>query len=329
MKLVAVVAIALVGFAASSSPQEAELKKAFKDLEGLKKTTRKLSKDARERVEKAIEGKLSDADASAVIWEGRARVPEANPSEAVRILCMVTTAKGAKGDVKIGVVVAPEERVVAALLVLDNKDDAGLASSGFTEQFGRFLYGPQLLSPASELKSIREKVRGRADAEQKKVDGMFRMQEIMHPVGAAHHRIEADLDAGKLAPEDVEVLLRSFQEAAKVLPDLTFLKPSQVESFRKRLDESAKAYRGVGELAKAGKWAEARAAANDAEKESCSRCHAGTQRIFREQRTLAGIGNGFFAPGHDVEVPPGPPPESAAAVAAAVRRAVLILSEAK
>jgi len=63
-------------------------------------------------------------------------------------------------------------------------------------------------------------------------------------------------------------------------------------------------------------------------KMSCSQCHAGTERLFREKRLEFGMGNGYFALGLDVQAPEGPK-ESFEAAAKAIRLAVLILSEAK
>ena len=61
---------------------------------------------------------------------------------------------------------------------------------------------------------------------------------------------------------------------------------------------------------------------------SCTLCHAGNVRIFRDKRAEFGVGNGYFAVGHDVIAIEGPK-ESFEAVAKAIRLAVLILSEAK
>jgi hypothetical protein len=74
--------------------------------------------------------------------------------------------------------------------------------------------------------------------------------------------------------------------------------------------------------------AEARAASAEVYKMSCSQCHAGTQRIFREKRLEFGVGNGYFAVGHDVKTP-ADRKESYQAAANAIRLAVLLLSEAK
>lgn len=329
--VIAGVVLAVSGAASavpSGSPQEAELRKAFREIEAVKKTARKLSKEAREKVEKAIEGKLSEADAAAVIYEARAKVPEANPTDLSRILYMTTTAAGPKGEIRIGVAVAPDERVVAAALVLDNKDDPAAASPAFLDQFTRFIYAEALAAPASNLKKLRTQASARKTPEDKTLDGLFRMMEVMHPVGRSAADLEAGLGAMAAKPEDAEAVAGAFGDAKKILADLSFLSASQSATFGKRLDEGAKQYRTVADLIKAKKWVEARNAANEAEKESCSRCHAGTQRNFRNQRNSAGIGNGYFAVEHDVFAPPGPR-DAYAAIAAAVRRAALVLTEAR
>src|SRR5688572_10573488 len=90
---VAAGSLTLKGRAATPSGQD-EFKKIVPDVEGSKRSARKLSKEGRERIEKAIERKLDEKEANVAIWEGRGSVPEANQSEKVRILYTVVPAKG-------------------------------------------------------------------------------------------------------------------------------------------------------------------------------------------------------------------------------------------
>ncbi|MBI4563180.1 MAG: hypothetical protein HY716_00605 [Planctomycetes bacterium] len=317
-----------VAAAAWPDAQEAELKKIFPDAQSVKKSALKLSKEARERIEKAIEAKLDDREASAPVWEAMATVPEANPGEKTRIRFMTLTAPGPKGTVKLGVAVAPEERVVAAVRVLENKDDPALASEEFLEQFDHFLYTSHLYHPASMLAQARERARERRDEEARQLDGIFKLESIMHPVGAAWSRLRKRLDAeDPQAAEDAAELLRLFADAERTLADLTFLKASQVRSFRTLLEKSRRDLEAVKVQAEQRKLVEARMASRDV-MERCSQCHAGTHRLFRERRFALNVGNGYFAVGHDVYAPPGPR-ASFEAVASAIRRAVLILSELK
>jgi hypothetical protein len=331
MKLVwsfLVLALALVAGAATPARQD-DLKKILPDVEGVKRSARKLSNEARARVEAAIERKLDDKEAAVQIWEGRASVPEANPNEKVRVLYTVASGKGPKGEFKIGVAVAPDDRVMAGVRVLENKDDPAIASGEFLIQFEMFAYTANLANPGSALDEARKVGAARKDDRSKQLDGIFKLHAIMHPVEAAWMKLQHNLDKeSKDAAADADRLSKLFGDTEKVLPDFTFLKQSQVESFRRRLRESVKNLGTVAERAKAGKMAEARAASAEVYRSSCSQCHAGTQRIFREKRLELGIGNGYFAVGHDVKAPEGPK-ESFQAAAQAIRLAVLILSEAK
>jgi hypothetical protein len=152
---------------------------------------------------------------------------------------------------------------------------------------------------------------------------------IMHPVEGAWESLRKNLEKeSKDAAVDADQVAKLFGEADKVLADFTFLRQSQVDSFRKRLKDSSRELGSVAQYARAGKMVEARATANEVEKMSCSQCHAGTQRTFREKRAELGIGNGYFVVGHDLHAP-AEAKESFAAAAAAIRRAVLILNEAK
>ena len=320
------VVAALTGFAA---PQESDIKKLFPDAEAVKKSAKKLSAESREKIEKAIEGKLDDKEATGAIWEFRALVREAHPTEKVRVQYTTVTAKGPKGDIRLGVAVAPEDRVIAGVLVIENKDDAGVAGSAFLEQFTRFSYTPSLAAPASTLAQLKAKAAERKDADSKQMDSIFRLHVIMHPVGTSWASLKSRLDKDDAkAAEDLDKLVSSFAESKKVAGDFAFLKGSSLTRFQSRLDEGAAGFRGLSSQVKAGKFRDALSSYGELEKSSCSACHAGTQRAFRERRNALGIGNGFVSVGFDVSAPSGPA-ASFEAAAAAIRRAALILSEAK
>src|SRR5262245_14818067 len=111
----AVAVLWMVGAAASLEPlQEAEIKKLLPDAEGIKKSARKVGKEAKEKIEKALGTKIEDKDLPQ-IWEARATVPAANPNEKTRVFFTMLTCKGPKGEMKIAVAVAPEERIVAGV----------------------------------------------------------------------------------------------------------------------------------------------------------------------------------------------------------------------
>ena len=315
-----------LAFAASSQD---EFKKIVPDVEGAKRSSRKLSKEARERVEKAIERKLDDKEANVAIWEGRGSVPEANQSEKVRILYTVLTAKGPKGEFKVAVAVAPEERVIAGVRVLENKDDPAAGSDDFLLQFDQYRYTADLWTPGSALSEVKQASAARKDERSKQIDGIFKLMSIMHPVEPTWWSMEAHLDSGdKTAADEAERIAKSFGDTEPLVADFGFLKTSSADSFRRRLKEGIAELRKLSQHAKAGKFVEARAVASEVRKSSCTLCHAGNERVFRIKRAELGIGNGFFTVGHDVKTTV-PATASHQAVASAIRLAVLILSEAK
>lgn len=306
-----------------------DFKKIAPDVEGVKRSARKVSKEGREKIEKAIERKLDEKDVNVPIWEGRAMVPEANQGEKVRVLYTVVPAKGPKGEFKVAVAVAPEERVLAGVLVLENKDDPAVASDDFLIQFDQFKYTPNVANPLSSLAEARKAAAGRADEKAKQVDGIFKLFTIMHQVESSWNALNRHLDEeNKAAGDDADRVAKLFGDTEKLIADFTFLRPTSADSFRRRLKDSATELKKLSQHAKAGKLVEARAVASEVNKMSCLQCHAGTQRIFRDKRGELGVGNGYFALDHDVKPGEGPK-ESLDAAAKAIRLAVLILSEAK
>jgi hypothetical protein len=329
MKLAWSVLVLGLAVVIGSAPPQDELKKILPDVEGVKKSARKISKESRDRIEKAVERKLDEKEAAPQIWEARASVPEADANEKVRILYTVVSGKGPKGEFRIGVAVAPDERVVAGVRMLENKDDAAIAADEFLLQFEMFVYTANLANPASALDEARKQAAGRKDDKAKQLDGIFKLHSLMHPVEQAWTSLQHGLDKdSKESAADADKVAALFKEAEKVLPDFTFLKASQIDSFSRRLKQSVKELGTLAQHARAGKMAEARSASAEVYKMSCSQCHAGTQRIFREKRLEFGVGNGYFAVGHDVKAP-GDANASYQAAANAIRLAVLMLSEAK
>ena len=321
--------VLVLGLALVAGAQQEELKKIAPDVEAVKKSARKITKEAREKIEAAIERKLDEKEMAVQIWEARASVPEANPTDKVRILYAVVPAKGPKGDFKIGVAIAPDERVIAGVRMIENRDDPAIGSEEWLAQFEMFVYTSNVSNPASALDQARAASAARKDEKGKQLDGIFKLHAIMHPVETAWANLQDHLEEeSKDAAADADRLGQLFTDTEKVLGDLTFLKQSQVDSFRRRLRDSVKNLNTLVGQVRAGKMVEARATSSDVYKSSCSQCHAGTQRIFREKRLELGVGNGYFSVGHDVKAPDASR-DSYQAAAKAIRLGVLILSEAK
>src|SRR5688572_30022754 len=194
MKLVWIaVVLGLAVAAGGASPRQDDFKQIVPDLEGAKRSARKLSKEAREKIEKAVERKLDDKEANLAIWEGRGSVPEANQSDKVRILYAVLPAKGPKGEFKVAVAVAPDERVIAGVRVLENKDDPAAGSDDFLIQFDQFKYTPNVFNPGSALDESRKAAAGRKDEKSKQLDAIFKLFGIMHQVESTWIRLQRRL----------------------------------------------------------------------------------------------------------------------------------------
>jgi hypothetical protein len=320
--------IAVLGLALAAGVQD-DFKKIVSDVEGVKRSSRKVSKEGREKIEKAIERKLDDKELAVQIWEGRAMVPEANQSEKVRVLYTVVAAKGPKGEFKVAVAIAPEERVLAGVRVVENKDDPAIASDDFLGQFEPFKYTPNVWNPGSALEEARKSAMPRKDERSKQIDGIFKLFAIMHQVDRSWKSLQGHLDGdGKAAADDSDRLAKLFSDTDALVGDFSFMKTSSADTFRRRLKDSSAKLREITQFAKAGKLVEALAAATETYNMSCKLCHAGNERIFRDKRSELGIGNGYFAPDHDVKQGVAPR-DSVDAAAKAIRLAVLILSEAR
>jgi ElaB/YqjD/DUF883 family membrane-anchored ribosome-binding protein len=314
---------------AAGPPKQDDLKKILPDVEAVKRSSRKLSKEGREKVEKSIERKLDEKEAAPPIWEARGTVPEVNSNEKIRILYTVVTGKGPKGEFRIGVAAAPEERVLAGVLMLENKDVSQGVADDFLLQFDQFRYSANLSNPTSALDRARAAAAKREDAAAKQADGIFKLHALMHPVGGHWAKLQEHLDKeSKDAAQSADQVAKLFGDTEGVLADFTFLKQSQLDTFRRRLREGAKELEKFSKQARAGKFAEARQTATETYNMSCSQCHAGTRRIFRDKRAEFGIGNGYFVAGHDVVAPEGAK-EFYDAVARSIRLGLLILTEAK
>lgn len=316
--------------AGAAPPQQDDLKKLLPDVEAVKRSARKLSKESRERIEKAIERKLDEKEAGVAIWEARAMVGEVNSNEKVRIIYAVVSGKGSKGEFKLGVAIAPEERYLAGVQVVENKDDPALAGEAFLRHLEeQKSYTATLSSPPGALADLRKTAATRADEKLKQTDAILKLHDLMHPVQRHWDSLEERLDKDdKEGAADAEAIAKLFGESEKTVNDFTFLKASQSDSFRRRLKDGIKDLGTLAQQLKSGKVSEARNTFAEVGRMSCSQCHAGNRRIFVNKRNELGLGNGYFAPGLDFYVPNGPK-ESFEAVAKTLRLAVLILSEAK
>lgn len=318
--------------AASASPrplQDADLRKALPDAEGIKKSARKLDKAARERVEKALGTKLEDKDIPP-LWECRATVHSASSTDKVRVLYCVVTARGLKGDIRIAVAVAPDEERLAIVKVLDNKDEKALEDAAFLQQFEGFEYSASLDKPAASLEEARARGKAASDPATRELGSFLALTERMHGVQAEFDAMQQRIAQNKDdAVEPAQRLKSAFGDAEKMSSNFSgFLQKSQIDRFVQMTRASQKEVDSTIAALKEKKWSEASNAVSRLANE-CSRCHASLRLRFTERRADLGIGNGYFVIGHELAAPAGASRESAQSVATAVRRAVLILTGAK
>src|SRR5262245_47901975 len=102
-------AIAVVLLLAGGLPQDDVVKKVVSDADKIKKLTRKVSKESRDKIEKALGEKLLDADLSPPLWECMSTVPAVSSMSKTKVLVTVVTVKGPKGPLRVGVAAATVE----------------------------------------------------------------------------------------------------------------------------------------------------------------------------------------------------------------------------
>src|SRR3979409_1133142 len=118
--------IAVLLLLSGGVPQDDVVRKIVSDADKIKKLTRKLSKEARDKIEKALGEKLLDADLAPPLWECMSTVPAVSSMAKTKCLVTVVTVKGPKGLVKIGVAAATVETTLHTVKILENGDDKGI-----------------------------------------------------------------------------------------------------------------------------------------------------------------------------------------------------------
>src|SRR6185503_11590441 len=170
MRVVLAVFLLLAGGAA----QDDLVRKIVSDADKIKKLNRKLSRDARDKIEKALGEKLLDADLAPPLWECMSTVPAVSSMSKTKCLVTVVTVKGAKGPIRIGVAAATVETTLHTVKILDNADDKGLESKLFLSQFEGFEYTPNIWNAPDALAGALRKGAGSDDAA-KEVDTLLKV----------------------------------------------------------------------------------------------------------------------------------------------------------
>src|SRR4029077_7770402 len=96
-------AIAVVLLLSGGAAQDDVVKKIVSDADKIKELTRKISKESRDKIEKALCEKLADAALAPPLWECMSTVPAVSSMSKTKCLVTVVTVKGARGPVRSGV----------------------------------------------------------------------------------------------------------------------------------------------------------------------------------------------------------------------------------
>jgi hypothetical protein len=310
-------------------PQDDAVKKIVSDAEKIKKLPRKISKESRDKIEKALGEKLADADLAPAIWECMSTVPAVSSMAKTKVLVTVVTVKGPKGLIKVGVAVAAVESTLHVVRILDNGDDKGLEAKSFLGQFEGLEYSMNLWNAPGVLADAIRKAAGTDDAA-KELDTLLKVNGTMRAAGPMWERLLAGIEKkDKGAGDEIAAMDKLFDDSIKAATGSKFLSPARQDKFK---ISAAGTRTDLGELKAliaGGKFDEAFKKSGEIDSARCAKCHGPNRGTFRDGRSSHGIGNGYFSTKLEVALPDPKLEASYQAVATGVRKAILLASEAK
>lgn len=322
------VALAVAVLLAGSARQD-DVKKVLTDAERVKKIARKISPEARQKIEKALGEKLDEKDLAPTLYECYSLVPNVSSADKTRCVVAVVSAKGARGSFKVGVAAAVDDKVLHVVRLLDNGDDKLLENKQFLEQFQAFDYTDSLYHGPDVLAAAAKKAEGK-DAAAQELALLLRMNRVMWGVGPHWERMMDKLEhKEKSALDEIAPMEKAFSEAVKLIDKVTFMKDSQKDKFAAYAEGAVDDFKEVRKLAQAAKYDEAHRKAAELDSARCARCHGSYRRYFRDQRSANGIGNGIFSTKLDVGILDPKAEVSCQAFATAVKKGILLATEAK
>ena len=290
MRLALAVAVLFLG----TPSQDDVVKKIVPDAEKVKKLVKKVPPAGRDRIEKALGEKLADADLAPALWECYSTVPRVSSMEKTRCVVTSVTVRTARGIVRVGVAVAPVEKTVHVVKVLENADDKALESRLFLAQFDGFEYSEALYgTPASFAEGLK-KAQGSDDAS-KETNAILRMNSIMRAMGPSWDRMMQRIDKrDKTAAAEAEWMDKAFDDTLKLLPAAKFFKATKQDKFKAFASGSRSDLGELKKLLDAGKFEDAFRKAGSLDGDRCAKCHASYRNEFRTEREKRGLGNGYF-----------------------------------
>ena len=294
----------------SGLAQDDAVRKIVSDADKVKKLARKISKDSRDKIEKALGEKLADADLAPPLWECMSTVPAVSSMTKTKVLVTVVTVKGPKGPIRIGVAAATVESTLHVVRILENGDDKGLEAKLFLGQFEGLEYTPNVWNTPDTLAGALKKAAAGDDAG-KELDTLLKVNGTMRAVGPMWERMMAAIEKkDKAAGDEIAGMDRAFDESIKAATGTR----SDLADLKKLIDGAKfdDAFKKAGQI-----------------DSGCAKCHGPLRGFFREGRTGHNIGNGYFSTKLEVAVPDPKIEASYQAVATAIHKAILLATEAK
>ena len=324
MRLVIAVLLLLGG-----AVQDDVVKKIVSDADKVKKLTRKISKESRDKIEKALGEKLADADLAPPLWECMSTVPAVSSMSKTRCLVTVVTVKGPRGPIRIGVAAATVETTLHLVKILENGDDKSLESKLFLAQFEGLEYTLNIWNSPDTLAAAIKKSAGGDDAA-KEIETLLKVNGHMRAIGPMWDRMLAAIEKkDKSAADEIGAIDKAFDDSIKVVTSSKFMSAAKQDKFKASAIGARTDLGDLKSLIGAMKFDEAFKKSGEIDSARCAKCHGAYRRTFRDGRLAQNLGNGYFSTKLEVAVPEPKLETSYQAVAAGIHKAILLATEAK
>jgi hypothetical protein len=326
MKFVSAVLLLLAGGVA----QDDVVKKIVSDADKIKKLTRKISKDSRDKIEKALGEKLQDAELVPLLWECNSTVPAVSSMARTRCLVTVVSVKGPKGLIKVGVAAATVETTLHTVKILENGDERAIESKLFLAQFEGLEYTPNVWNSPDTLAGAIKKAAAGGDDAAKEIDALLKMNGSMRAVGPMWDRMIAGIEKkDKSAADEIGAMEKVFDESAKIVGYAKFMSAAKQDKFKQSASGAKSDLGDLKKLIEGMKFDEAFKKSGEIDSARCAKCHGAYRRAFRDGRLAQSLGNGYFSTRLEVALPDPRLEASFQAAATAIHKAILIATEAK
>ncbi len=310
-------------------PQDDVVKKIVSDADKIKKLPRRISRESRDKIEKALGEKLADADLAPGLWECLSTVPAVSSMAKTKVLVTVVTVKGPKGLIKVGVAVAAVESTLHVVRILENGDGKALEAKGFLSQFEGLEYSMNLWNAPAVLADAIKKAAGTDDAA-KELDTLLKVNGTMRAVGPMWDRLLVGIEKkDKAAGDEIPAMDKLFDESSKAATGSKFLSPARQDKFKASAAGTRTDLADLRALLTASKFDEAFKKTGEIDSARCAKCHGPFRGAFRDGRSSHAVGNGYFSTKLEVAIPDPKLEAAYQAVATGVRKAILLATEAK